>query len=311
MKRMKFVISLITPDNDYQIEQAQTAEEMARSLNVDAQIIYAGNDAINQSQQLLTIIQSARELLPSGIIVEPVSGTALPQVATAALKAGIGWVVLNREPAYISQLRKTYKTPLFGVSSDNKMIGQIQGQQLALLIADGGAALYIQGPSDSSVAAQRAAGIYETKGTAIELPLVRGRWTEASAYKTIESWLRLSTSRQRYIQVIAAQNDAMAMGARRAFNELSKGSEQQHWLEMPYLGVDGVQTAGLAWVKKGLLRATVIVPSNARMAVYMLARALETGVAPPELTTIEPIGFPEIKDLSTGHARPRSFAKHA
>src|ERR1700757_48404 len=58
MKKLRCLVSLTTRDNDYQIEQATSAEEAARRLAIELQIIYAENDAITQSQQLLKIIQS-------------------------------------------------------------------------------------------------------------------------------------------------------------------------------------------------------------------------------------------------------------
>ena len=88
MKRLRFVLSLTTNDNDYQMEQATVAQETANRLKVDLEILYAENDAIQQSQQLLKIIQSNAASHPDGIIFEPVGGTALPQVARAAAAAG-------------------------------------------------------------------------------------------------------------------------------------------------------------------------------------------------------------------------------
>ena len=74
MKKLKFLVSLTTNDNDYQIEQAADAEETARRLGVDIQILYAANDSITQSQQILNVIQSRTDALPDGIIFEPVGG---------------------------------------------------------------------------------------------------------------------------------------------------------------------------------------------------------------------------------------------
>jgi ABC-type sugar transport system substrate-binding protein len=118
MKKLKFLVSLTTNDNDYQIEQAAAAEEAARRLGADVKIIYAENDSITQSQQILSVIQSRSESHPDGIIFEPVGGTALPQVARAAVAAGISWVVLNRNVDYIAEIRKNHRVPIFGVSSD-------------------------------------------------------------------------------------------------------------------------------------------------------------------------------------------------
>jgi ribose transport system substrate-binding protein len=90
------LISLTTNDNDYQVEQANAAEQAARKHGVDLKIIYSDNDAINQSTQILKVVQEAEAAdRPNAIIFEPVGGTALPQVARAAVNQGIGWVVLN------------------------------------------------------------------------------------------------------------------------------------------------------------------------------------------------------------------------
>src|SRR5207245_1366365 len=145
VKKLKFVVSLTTRDNDYQMEQATAAEEAGRRFGVDVQILDAENDAILQSQQLLKIIQSNTEPHPDGIIFEPVGGTAMPQVAKAAAAAGIGWVVLNREVEYVTELRKAYRVPIFSITSDHEEIGHIQGKQFAALLPKGGSVLYIQG----------------------------------------------------------------------------------------------------------------------------------------------------------------------
>src|SRR5438105_8590582 len=108
MKKLTFVVSLTTNDNDYQQEQARSAKEAAQRLGVDLQIIHADNDAITQSQQLLKVIQAPPASRPTGIIFEPVGGTALPQVARASAAAGIAWAVLNREVEYLSELRQAY-----------------------------------------------------------------------------------------------------------------------------------------------------------------------------------------------------------
>src|SRR5437762_13665625 len=98
MKKLRFLISLTTDDNDYQIEQAKSAEQMARQLGVDVQIVYADNDAITQSTQILKAIQADETQRPDAVVFEPVGGTALPQVARAAVAARVGWAVLIAMP---------------------------------------------------------------------------------------------------------------------------------------------------------------------------------------------------------------------
>ena len=110
MKKLKFLLSLTTKDNDYQQEQATAAEDSARRLGVDLQIIYADNDSITQSQQLLTAIQS-QSLRPDAIIFEPVGGTALPQVARAAATAGSAETCRGPETRFPETAHETTAAP--------------------------------------------------------------------------------------------------------------------------------------------------------------------------------------------------------
>src|SRR5258708_8485452 len=222
------------------MEQAAAEEDAATRLGMELQVLFAESDAILQSEQLLKIIQSNSESHPDGIILEPVGGTAMPQVARASAAAGIAWVVLNREVDYVTDLRRAYKVPTFAISSDHEEIGRIQGKQIAALLPQGGSVLLIQGPAESLAAKQRTTGMYETKPVGVQVKLMKGNWTEASAYKSISAWLRLSTSHQTPIDVIAAHDDSMALGARKAFQEASDSLARDRWLAIPFLGIAGM-----------------------------------------------------------------------
>lgn len=309
MNKPKILLSLTTKDNDYQQEQAAAAEQSAQRLGVDLQIIYADNDAITQSQQLLTVIQSSAQR-PDAIVFEPVGGTALPQVARAAATAGIGWVILNRDVDYIEQLRRLYRVPMFVVTADHEEIGRIQGRQFEALLPKGGSVLYIQGPSENLAAKQRTAGMYETKPVNIQVKLMKAHWTEESAYKTISSWLRLSTSHETHIDVVAAQDDSMAAGARKAFQDNMTGVARDRWLGLPFLGCDGLPNTGQAWVRSGLLAATVVSPPNTNQAIEMLVPALRGTSEPKERSLTPPYSFPAIPDL-TAAAQKKARAHKA
>src|SRR6266852_4981104 len=287
MKKLNVLIALTTNDNDYQLEQAQAAEEAARRLGISIQIIHADNDAINQSQQILKIIQSSTNSRPDAVVFEPVGATALPQVARAAVTAGIGWGVLKRDVDYLVELR-TYPVPCFAISSDHEEIGRIQGRQFGALLPKGGTVLYIQGPSETSAAQDRAAGMQMTISHGVQIVSLRGRWTEESAQKAVESWLRLNTSNKTQIDVVGAQNDLMAMGARKAFEGVSNIADREKWLRLPFTGVDGLAKTGMAWVRNGTLTATVVVPTNEGQAIFILAEALKTGKDVPERSLTTP-----------------------
>ena len=297
MDKPRFLVSLTTNDNDYQIEQAQSAQEAARKFGVELQIIYADNDAITQSTQLLKAIQSPEAQRPTAIIFEPVGGTALPQVARAAAAAGIGWAVLNRDANYISELRKTSPAPFFVVTSDHLEIGRIQGRQIAALLPHGGSILCIQGPAENSAAKDRTSGMQETKPSNVHATLLRGQWTEESAQKSVRSWLKLTTSHKAPIDLIAAQDDSMAIGARRAFEELPSEADQERWLSLPFIGCDGLPKTGQAWVTSGLLRATIFVPPNSGQAIEMFIDSLNRGKQPPERALTTAVSIPPLNQL--------------
>jgi ribose transport system substrate-binding protein len=300
MRKLRFLLALTTNDNDYQTEQARAAEQSAKKCSVDLQIIYADNDAINQSTQILKAVQGAVDERPDAIIFEPVGGTALPQVARAAVGAGIGWAVLNRDANYVPELRQSGKAPVFTVSSDHVEIGRIQGRQCAALLPTGGSVLYIQGPSENSAAKERTLGMQEAKPGNIHLVMLKGQWTEESSQRAVRSWLKLTTSQKANIDLIAAQDDSMAMGARKAFQELSSEIEKERWLALPFLGCDGLPSTGQAWVRSGQLTATIFIPPNSGQAIGMLVDALQNGKRPPERALTNAVSVPALESL-----RPR------
>ena len=312
MKKLKFLISLTTNDNDYQQEQASSALEAAARLGVEVELVYAENDAVLQSQQLLKAIQSSAELRPNGIVFEPVGGTAMPQVARAAAAAGIGWVVLNRDVEYLTELRNNSKAvPIFSITSDHEEIGRMQGKQIAALLPKGGSVLLVQGPADSLAAKQRAEGLQAAKPANVQVKAIKANWTESGAHKAVSSWLKLSTSQQSVLDAIAAQDDSMALGARKAFQEIPDPALRERWLAIPLLGIDGMPKTGQTDVRRGILAGTIIVPTNTGTGIEMLARALTSGVNPQETTLTEAQSFPRLDELARkGQQKARAFGAH-
>jgi len=296
MAKIRILVSLTTNDNDYQIEQAQSAEQAASKLDVQTEIIYANNDAINQSTQILRAIQASPADRPNAIVFEPVGGTALPQVARAAATANIGWAVLNREASYIEELRKISTAAIFAISSDHAEIGRIQGRQFAAMLPRGGTLLYVQGPSENSAAKERTLGMQETKPANIQIIALRGQWTEESAQRAVRSWLKLSTSQKATVDLIGAQDDSMAIGARKAFEELPE-ADRERWLKLPFTGCDGLPKTGQAWVRSGLLAATVFVPPNTGQAIEMFVQAIQQKKRPPERVFTIPASIPPLDAL--------------
>lgn len=295
MKKLRFLLSLITKSNDFQIEQDAAARAAAQQAGVDLEIVYADSDTITQSTQLLRAIQNEPALRPDAILFEPVGGTALPQVARAAVAAGIGWAALNCDPDYISDLRRTAKAPIFALSSDHKEIGRIQARQFAALLPRGGSMLYIQGPSDNVASRDRTTGMQSILPKNIHVTVLRGQWTEESAARSVNSWLKLTIANKTKIDLVGAQNDVMAVAARKVLATAENPDER--WLRIPYTGVDGLAKTGQAWVRDGSLAATVVVPPNTGQALQMMASAYQSGARLPERSYTTPQSFPALEDL--------------
>jgi ribose transport system substrate-binding protein len=309
MKKLSFLVSLTNDDNDYQQEQAAAADKAARRLGVDIKIIHANNDAVTQSQQLLHYIQGAAGSRPDAIVFEPAGGTGFPQVARAAAAADIGWVILNHDADYVHQLRQSCHVPVFSISSDHDEVGQIQGKQFAAMLPQGGSILYIEGPANSSAAHERTAGMNRTKPANIQVKTMRANWTEQSAYRAVSSWLRLRTSQQTRIDLVGAQDDSMAAGARKAFAEIAEG-ERERWLKIPFTGCDGLPKTGQAWVRNGLLAATIFIRPNTDLALEMLTEAIRGGSQPPERRLTVPVSVPSFEELAARTAKNESGKVH-
>jgi ABC-type sugar transport system substrate-binding protein len=296
-KKLRFLVSLHTRDNDFQMAQAQSAEEMARKLGSEVEIVFAENDAVTQSTQLLKVLQGRTETRPDAILIEPVGSSALPQVAQAACAAGIGWAVLNKKPDYLADLRRTATAPVFAVISDHSEIGRIQGKQFAALLPGGGLVLYIKGPSQSLAARDRELGMMQTKPSNIQLALLKAEWTEKSAARAVRSWLQLATSQASRVKLVAAQDDSMAMGARQAFKEITNEAERSHWLSLPFTGCDGQPGTGQVWVRDKSLAATVHIPPLAGQAMEILAKAMQGRAQPPEQFLTTSRSIPPLESL--------------
>jgi ribose transport system substrate-binding protein len=295
MTKLKVLVSLITENNDYQLEQAASAQAAALKLGASVQIIYSGNDAVQQTQQILSFIQDPSKR-PDAILAEPV-GTGMAQIAKAAVGAGVAWAIINTDVDYITQLRQHALVPVFAILSDHEAIGKIQGQQIETCLGERGCVLYIEGPSVRDVAKVRTKGMLSTKPPRVEVKTLKGDWTQNSGYHAIKSWLSLSTSRQLNVGMIACQNDDMAIGARRAFEELLDMKDRDAWLRLPITGCDGVPRSGQEWVRQRRLTATVISPPLVGDAMHLLASALNAGSQPAERTVVPPSSFPSLKEL--------------
>jgi ABC-type sugar transport system substrate-binding protein len=285
----RIVVSLITKGQEFQELQAADAARTALRLGLDVEVLFAGNDPLVQAQQLSRLVHASGEERPAAIVTETVVGEALESIALSAVGAGIAWVLVNRKVAYVDALRRQHpELAVFMVSSDQEEIGRIQARQLRALLPKGGSVLYVQGPADTSAAQDRLSGAQEgLRGSAVQIAVVNGNWTEASAEKAVACWLDLAKARGSRIDVVGAQNDSMAVGARRAI--LARGGAAT----LRFTGCDGLAEGGRRLVDEGVLAATIVSPSNTGPALERLFEWMKTGYVPPRDVLLEPHSYPD------------------
>jgi ribose transport system substrate-binding protein len=137
----------------------------------------------------------------------------------------------------------------------------------------------------------------ETIPSNIQVSMLKGNWTAESATRAVSSWLKLSTSRSAQIALVAAQDDAMAMGARQAFQQVADDQERARWLSLPFTGCDGQPASGQVWVRDKLLAATIYLPLLTGIAMEILVAAIRDGTQPQEHSCTTPVSVPALDAL--------------
>jgi hypothetical protein len=75
--------------------------------------------------------------------------------------------------------------------------------------------------------------------------------TCSSTEKAVSSWLKLATAQRAAVDLIAAQDDPMARGARKAFQAIPNDEERRRWLKLPFTGCHGQLKTGQACCDQG------------------------------------------------------------
>jgi hypothetical protein len=99
----------------------------------------------------------------------------------------------------------------------------------------------------------------------------------------------------------------MAFGAKKAFDTPTHDKDRYRWINLPYLGCDCCPAAGEEWVRKQLLRASVVIPPTAGLALEMMVRGIQTKSQVPERTVVVPSSYPALDQLAGTPARASIF----
>ncbi len=282
---------LINAKSLFQGQQRASGLASAKAAGVDLDVFFAEGESRRQRDQMFAYVRQAEA--PAGVVVEPVEDTGLRFVAQEALRKGSAWVMLNRTPSWVAEVGAETKGLSFCVTSDQKGIGRVQGEQYRALLPQGGTVLYITGPALADSAQQRQSGMEEAKGPLISVIKLIGTWTEQSGHDVVKGWLETTRGFVEF-HLIGAQNDDMALGGKKAAAEMAAVLGKPAWRDVPAAGVDGMAEFGQRLVEERTLAATVIMPPTAGKAVELLAAALRERSVPPPVTTIPVMSHPQL-----------------
>ena len=208
-----------------------------------------------QVQQIDSLLRTGIDLL----IVAPNQVQTISPAIDRAYDQGIPVIVFERKT-------NSKKYTAF-ISADNYEMGHVMGQYIASQLHGHGRVMEIMGLRGSSPAIERHKGFSEAIAQYPGIEIVatlQGDWTEQSAYK---SPLLTSPLGEEQIDFVFAQNDRMAMGARRAIMERRGMSSSKRGTGegLPkFCGIDGLPgpEGGIQLVRDSLLDASYIYPTH-------------------------------------------------
>ncbi|MCF0074169.1 substrate-binding domain-containing protein [Dyadobacter sp. CY261] len=210
-------------------------------------------------------VKQIEELLQSGIqllIVSPNESDPLTPVIEKAFKRGIPVVVVDRRTS------SPYYTAYVG--GDNYQVGKTVGDYTAALLNGYGKIIEITGLPRSSPASDRHRGLADALATRPGIRRVatlNGQWEKDIAKKE----LRKALPRFPDIDLIFAQNEVMAMGAREVCNEVFPDRK------IHVIGVDGLpgQFGDIQMVFDGHITATALYPTGGEEAARVAMNILQ------------------------------------
>jgi ABC-type sugar transport system substrate-binding protein len=294
MSSRKVALFLTTAQNDYQQELKREAEAAAAKAGFELEVFFAGAHpgkiSIEQPQQIYRVVNREPAQRPVATIIFPLMD--VPPTVKDVVAARVGLVVLRGRPPIVEELRAANPgLPIFAVSLDQVETGRLQGRQLRALIPTGGPVLGVLGNPLAISTIERAAGLREVlEGSPIRLTTVNGDWGADSGEEVFSKWIRQPWNKEK-LAAIACQNDAMAMGVRKAVKKAAAEAAFAYLRSVPILGIDGSPELGLKAVDSGELAATIVMPPVTRTAIELLARSL-AGETIPTFVSLAPKSHP-------------------
>jgi ABC-type sugar transport system substrate-binding protein len=290
--------------DEYHRRLAEETQAAARHHGIAVEVYDAGDTAAKQAQDLVrfagenpgkrlcSLVVPFADALPEGTAIE---ADATYRLARRVLQKGVGWIMLNHGRAdLVTALRAEFPgLPLALVAIDNEEFGRIQARLLRGLVKPGAKVICVRGNPFDSGCQERSAGLKEgLRGAGIDVEEVDGRWDPAIAETEVRRWLASPLREQAPLHAVVAQDDIMAMAARRALDRAAQDLSRADLKGIPIVGGDGLPGMGRRWVDEGALTATVSVTLPGKTAVDLVWRHWKDSAPLPMVTRLAPTPYP-------------------
>ena len=268
-RQPRYVIGVSQCSEDIWREKQNAELRMGAYLHGDVELRFAAayDSDERQVQQIDSLVQTGIDLL----IVAPNQVQTISPAIDRAYDSGIPVIVFERKT-------NSKKFTAF-ISADNYEMGRVMGDYVASQLQGRGRVMEVMGLRGSSPAIERHKGFADALSRYPDIHLVatlQGDWTEESAYEATKQWidsLQPSAANQQPIDFVFAQNDRMAMGARKA----AANSKLYTLNSTLYCGIDGLpgEGGGIQLVRDSLLDATYIYPTHGDQLLDLAIGILE------------------------------------
>ena len=257
----KYIIGVSQCSEDIWREKQNSELRMGAYFheNVELRFAAAYDSDERQVQQIDSLVAAGIDLL----IVAPNQVQTISPAIDRAYDKGIPVIVFERKT-------NSQKYTAF-ISADNYEMGRTMGEYVATQLGGKGRVMEVMGLKGSSPAIERHKGFADAIALHPGIEVVatlQGDWTEESGYN---SPLLTSPLGDEQIDFVFAQNDRMAIGARRAIMERRGISSSPQWgtggglQGLPlFCGIDGLpgEGGGIQLVRDSILEATYIYPTH-------------------------------------------------
>ena len=208
----KIGVSMAYFDQNFLTIIRQSIEKEAQARHVDVQFEDARGDTGRQADQVQSFIASGVD----AIIVDPVDSASTPQLTKMGQQAKLPLVYVNRTPG-----DKTLPPGVVFVGSDERESGTLQMEALAKLANYKGNVAIMIGNLTDAGALQRTKDVEQVVAKYPAMKVVQkqpANYSRSEGMDLMQNW----TGNGEAIDIVAANNDEMAIGAAMALEKSQK-----------------------------------------------------------------------------------------